>query len=183
MQVLDNEIYKILNKKFKIILSIDSAYYDNKLEQLENNIKDLCNHSFNQNEKILILYHDTNFYIDLISGSSLFLNNLYEILKKYSIPQEFVLFITNHYGIKKEIDLLNLKFNYEIQNLIETSLWYDFPNTNHFDEFDNINLDFDNEYLFTCLNNIQRIHRNYILCQLEENNLIDRGIVSYRFKK
>jgi hypothetical protein len=181
-KVLDPLVVEILEEKFKLLSTIDSFDYCNHCD-LDDELVKYKNHTFLDKEKILILHHDTGFYQDLNSGTSVFLQNLFLLLEKYSIPSEFLIFITNHYGITKELELMHLKSGYCINNVIETALWYDFPPTNFIDDILDQSMNFEYDYLYTCLNNVQRIHRNYTLCQLKENDLLSDGILSYRFKK
>lgn len=180
---INKVLYKKIIENFEIVKVIDTVYYDHSNELLESTIKNFEDHIFADNQRILIFYHDTGFYTDLTFGTSIVLNNLFFLLKKYAIPQEFIIFISNHYGIKKELDLLNNKYGYSITKIIECALWYDFPTYNEIVAAENLLLEFENEFLYTCLNNIERIHRSYSLCQLKENNLLNHGIISYRFNK
>lgn len=181
---LNLKLFQEIQKKFEIICVIDSFYYDSDVKKLENVVKNFKDFSFSHNQRILIFYHDTGFYPELTSGTSIFFYNLYLILKKYQIASEFLIIFTNQFGLKKEIDLLNSKTNYTIKNIIETSLWFDFPTVEKIKDFaENHNFIKDQKFLYTCLNNIERIHRSYTLCKLKENNLLDNGIISYRFKK
>lgn len=177
------ELMKLLNQKFQCLEFFDSVDYDQNPKLLNDKIKKFHGHAFSSIERIIIFYHDTGYYQNLINGCSFFLENLYEILKYNDIPGEFVMIITNHYGIKSEIDLLNRKKNYTIKQIIETSLWYDFPDYQKIQKISNKKLIPDIQKLYTCLNNIQRNHRNYTLCKLKENKLLEKGIVSYRFNK
>lgn len=180
---INKKLYNKILKKFKVVKVIDTADYDFDIELLENTIKTFENYTFENNQRILIFYQDTGFYHDLNSGTSVILNNLFCLLKKYAIPSEFLIFFTNHYGIKKEIDLLNKKTGYSITKIIECSLWHDYPTCEQIEFSKKLPLEFENKFLYTCLNNRQRIHRSYTLCKLKENNLLDRGIISYRFKE
>jgi hypothetical protein len=180
---INKTLYKKILEKFEIIEIIDTVDYDHNNELLESTIKNFENYVFVNNQRILILYQDTGFYNDLTSGTSVVLNNLFFLLKKYKIPQEFIIFISNHYGIKKELAQLENKTGYSISKVIECSLWYDFPTYDQIVATKNLLLEFENEFLYTCLNNVQRIHRSYSLCQLKENNLLNHGIISYRFNK
>jgi len=180
---INKALYKKILENFEIIKVIDTVEYDYDNKILESAIKDFENYVFVNNQRILIFYQDTGFYNELTSGTSVVLNNLFYFLKKYSIPQEFIIFISNHYGIKKELDLLESKTGYAISKVIECSLWYDFPTYDQIVAAENLSLEFENEFLYTCLNNVQRIHRSYNLCQLKDNNLLNHGIISYRFNK
>ena len=180
---INKTLYKKISEKFEILKIIDTVDYDHDLELLENAIKNFENYEFFSNQRLLIFYHDTGFYNDLTTGTSVILNNLYCFLKKYNIPPEFIIFISNHFGIKKEIELLNRKTGYTITKIIETALWYDFPLYDQIIDSEKLALEFKNDFLYTCLNNIERIQRSYTLCQLRDKNLLPRGIVSYRFNK
>lgn len=182
MENLLNSVIDEISSKFEILETFDSVDYDHDIDLLDSKIKSFSNFVFDSNQRILIFYQDTGYYQDLTYGSSVFLNNLYTILKKYSIPSEFIIVFSNHCGISKELEHLNLKTGYTINKVVETFLWYDFPEIEKIHELKNYNANCKKDFLFTCLNNIQRIHRNYTLCQLKEHNLLGQGIVSYRFK-
>jgi hypothetical protein len=175
-----------IKEKFEILEIIDFHLYPDEIFlELENLIKKYQDFSFKQNQIILFFYHDTSFYTELKEGCSTVLNNFYILLNKYNLPPEFLYILTNHYGLKKEIILLNkrMQYHFKLENVIETLLWYDFPKNDDIIFYKNQNLEFKNDFLYTCLNNVQRIHRSYFLSQLKENNLLDKGIVSYRFNQ
>lgn len=180
--ILNKVLFDEISHHFEILEVIDSTNHDLNFEQLDEKIKSFKDFSFGAKQRILFYYQDLSFYQNLVNGPSVFLYNLYQILKKYNIPPEFVILITNHYGINKEIEQLNLSMQYSLTKIIETSLWYDFPIIEKIHEKNVTSINSRKEFLFTCLNNMERIHRNYTLCCLKENNLINNGIVSYRFK-
>ena len=181
--IINKNVFDEIEKKFKVLAVIDSIDYINNLKHLDSQLKEFSNITFEITDRILIFYQDTGYYIDLNHGTSVFFNNLYTLLCKYNIPPEFIIIFTNHYGLKKEINTLNKKLKYSINNIIETSLWYDFPTLEKINEVTAHPLIFENKFLYTCLNNAPRVHRNYTLCQLKENHLLNSGIVSYRFNK
>lgn len=176
-----------IKENFEVLEIINLFGYTSKKDfvDLENKINKYKDFVFSDKQIILFLSEDTFFYPDLDNGCSTNLHNLYIILKKYNIPSDFVFVFTNHYGLKKEINLLNEKMFYEIpiKNIIETPLWFDFPTAKNIESFENQKTSFNNNFLYTCLNNAQRSHRSYFLCQLKEKKLLDNGIVSYRFNK
>ena len=181
-ETINTETINEIKKKFNVLAIIDSMMYVD-IKDLDAKIKKYNNKEFKNNDRILIFYQDTGYYLELNSGTSIFFNNLYEILRKYNVPSESVIIFTNHYGIKKEIDLLNKKMTYSINKIVETPLWYDFPKPETVDNIMSQSQISTNEFLYTCLNNVQRVHRNYTLCQLKKKNLLELGIVSYRFNK
>lgn len=181
---LDKNLFNELCQKFQIVDIIDSIYYDksNGLENLEQKIKQFENIRFEPTQRILVYYHDTGFYKNLSSGSSVFFWNLVQLFKKFNVPPEFIIIVTNHYGIKKEIDYLDSIFNYSINKIIETFLWYDFANPTVVRETNVSNKKEKRNFLYTCLNSRVRTHRVLTLCYLNEKKLLEKGIVSYRFK-
>lgn len=126
----------------------------------------------------MILHHDTDYYPDNGVGNNIY--NLFRLLARNSVPLEFVIMFTNHYGIKSEIsNLCRHITNQPPPRVVYTALWYDFPN-----DLENLlPMVYQNiEYLYTCLNGVERAHRVLTLCYLNQNDLLSRGMVSYHFK-
>lgn len=179
---LYHTIYNDISSRFQILDIIDSVFYDYlHPDELEEKIKVFKDFTFKENQRLLIYYQDTGFYQNLNSGCSVFFYNMIQLLSKYNIPPEFVIIFTNHYGLKKEIDLLNSIFDYSLEKIVEISLWHDYPKPDQVHELKQHNNDSKKTFLYTCLNNVPRVHRLLTLCYLKEKNLLEKGIVSYRF--
>jgi len=168
---------KILSNKFNIKLYIDSIHYDYDYDRLDNDVRALADYEFQPNDIIILAIQDTCFYSNCNYGLNAYLHNLYTILKKYDIPTEFLLLLSNHYGIDKEIETMNSLFMYDIIRVHCTPLWYDFF-IDDIDIEDNIS---SIDYLYTCVNNTSRAHREYTLCKIKEEGLYDEGIISHRW--
>ena len=138
------------------------------------------NHSFDRNQRILILHHDVDYY-DNLNGNGYTLYNFLQIVREYQIPTEFLIVVTNHFGITKEIqDLCSSIFNLTPLLTVETPL---FPELIDNSLFNNVAVEFKKpETLFCCLNGLFRSHRILTLFYLKEKNLIDKGMISYHFK-
>lgn len=175
---IKQEVLDIIEKKYKILQLVDFVYYDYRMDELDHLLAQYKNYSFSPNEKLIFLHHDTDYYNNVNSIGNI-IYNLFSILNTNSIAQESCIFVTNHFGIKKEIETVSkLKGNHTPMKVIYTVLWYDYPDTIE------TSIKFkDLSSLYCCLNGVQRSHRIYTLCCLQKNNLIDKGMVSYHFKK
>lgn len=179
--MIKQQVLDLISSKYQILDIIDLVNYDENratLDQLEQTLAKYCQFQFDSTQRILIFHHDTDYYIsNQVSG--FMLHNLFVLLDRYKLPQEFFILFTNHYGIEDEVK----KLSYEICNstsmkVIYTALWYDFPTTFNYDI-----QHFPIKKLFCCLNGVSRIHRLYTLCCMQENNLLGAGIISYHFDR
>jgi len=168
---------KILTDKYNIKLYIDSIDYDYEYDKLDDDVRVLADYKFMPDDIIIVAVHDTCFYSNCSYGLNIFLHNLYIILRKYDIPREFLLLLSNYYGIQKEIETMNSLFMYDIIRVHCTPLWYDF----FIDDTDIEDDCSSTDYLYTCVNNIKRLHRVYTLCKIKEEGLYDQGIISHRW--
>lgn len=176
-----SSVMQIIRSKYKILEVIDLFIFDDvryNIDDLEKNIAKYQQYEFQHNQRIVVLHHDTDYYINCHTPGFM-LHNLVTLIKKYNIPQEFFILLTNHYGCQRDIDKLNNNIEDNLSmKVIYTSQWFDFPN-----EFAHeIKLQ-PIEKLYTCLNGVQRIHRTFTLALLQETQLLEHGIISYHFAK
>lgn len=174
---VQKKVLDIITKKYRILETIDLVFYDYRMPELYELLSRYENYTFKTNERILILHHDIDYYVSLdVCGFTI--HNLITILNQLNIPNEFLIMLTNHYGIEKEIQTqFNALSNSQAFKVIYTSQWYDFPENIIIEEPKHSQL----EKLYCCLNGIQRQHRMAMLCNLTEKSLLDQGIVSYHF--
>jgi len=175
---IHQKVIDLVKEKYKILEILDLVFYDHRLSVLDQILIKYQNHTFVPDERIVILHHDTDYYPDNGVGNNIY--NLFRLLARNSVPLEFVIIFTNHYGIKSEIDhLCRHIVNQTPPKIIYTSLWYDFPQ--NLDTPPSINYQ-NIEHLYACLNGVERAHRVLTLCYLNQNGLLSRGMVSYHFK-
>jgi hypothetical protein len=181
MELNFREILNVIEEKYQIIELINLYYADDHLDELKSTIKKYENRVFQPNERIIIIHGETDYYANTTSyGNAVY--NLIKILNYYNIPQEFILFLTSFYGIKKEINDLCLQmFGSSNINVIYTSLLYDFPLPVEYADTSPVTIGNINT-LYCCVNNVGRIHRLITLCYLDRYNLLDKGMISYNFK-
>jgi len=173
---LRKEVIDIVESRYEILDIISLLEYDSQLDKLDQLLSKYNNYTFSFNQRILITHDDTDYYIsNSCPGFTLY--NVFVLLHKYSIPHEFLIIFTNHYGIENEITQLSAQIcNSDSPKVICTSQWYDYSDvvlpSNQLPEIKN---------LFCCLNGVNREHRLLTLCCLKEHNLLNQGTVSYHF--
>jgi hypothetical protein len=177
--LIHQKVIDLVKEKYKLLEILDLVFYDNCLSELDQLLNKYQNYTFAPDERIVVLHHDTDYYPSEDGiGNNIY--NLFKLLARNSIPMEFVIMFTNHYGIKSEIHhLCSHIVNQTQPKIIYTALWYDFPQN-----LENIPpLVYQNiEYLYTCLNGVERAHRVLTLCYLQQKDLLSQGMISYHFK-
>ena len=171
------EVIELVEEKYKILDIVDFAW---DLSDIEDIILGYKDHHFTPDQRILVVHHDSDYYENTNSNGYM-LYNFLQIVNEYQIPTEFLILITNHYGIKKEVEeLCSSIFNLSPLLTIETPLFADIVDD---EQFSNTTVKLQKpETLFCCLNGLARTHRVLTLCYLKEKNLLSNGIISYHFK-
>ena len=180
MLKVKHEVIDIVKARYEILDMIDLVEYDYQLDKLDQLLSKYSNYVFLGNHRIVILHHDTDYYINKNSeGFTLY--NLFVLLNRHQIPIESLIMFTNHYGIKDEVAELSGQIcNSNPLKVIYTSQWLDFPDSITVSK---TNLQSTNiKNLFCCLNGANRAHRLLTLCYLQKYNLINAGTISYHFK-
>lgn len=176
---IKNSVIDIIQSKYQIVNVIELLVYDYQLNELAQKLHQYQNHTFDINDRILVLHHDTDYYPSLPSvGNTMF--NFFKLASNFSLPLEKIIFVTNHYGIDVEIEKLSKSIcNSPAPEVIQTSQWYDFPDQ---DSLRNQLTPTDSfSHVYSCLNGRQRQHRVFMLCKLQELGILQQGIVSYNF--
>jgi hypothetical protein len=178
---LHNDVVEIICNKYSVLVFVNLVDYDLDPESLASLLEKYHSHSFSSNEKIVVLHHDTDYYVSTNAvGNTVY--NFFRLCANFDISLDNIIFLTNHYGIDEEIKKVSMNIcNSSNVSVIYTSLWYDFPTVA--ETLDKSFL-FEPEKickLYSCLNGQQRMHRMLTLCMLEHADLLDQGIISYHF--
>lgn len=173
-------VLDLIEQKYSIVEIIDLLDYDFELDALATTLHKFKNYKFENNQRIVVLHHDTDYYPSGESvGNTVY--NFFRLCSNFEIPLDKILILTNHYGIEKEIKKISKSMcNTQSPKVICTSQWFDFPNI---DDNNTKSSDHNVEYLYCCLNGYRRQHRIMTLCFLEHYKLINKGIVSYHFDR
>jgi hypothetical protein len=181
VQNFSSDVIDIIKNQYHIVEMFDMFYLGDRLSELVELLykyKDAC---FADNERLVILHHDTDYYVNQNSIGNL-IYNLFTLIADFNIPCEKIIFVTNHHGIENEIaeSAKNICFS-ESPKVICTNQWADFPTLEDlaYDSIEYPNKDI--LQLYHCMNNKRRSHRVFLLCCLAEAGLLDQGVVSYHF--
>ena len=179
---LNKEVQELIHKKYNVLEYIDLVHGIN-VEYFINILSKYHSYKFTANERIVILHHDTDYYPSLTSvGNATY--NFFRLCANFNISLDHLLFVTNHYNIKKEIQTLAKNIcNSNNINVIYTSQWFDFPSDEDINQAKPSVNQYNIDSLYICLNNQQRLHRLLTLCMLVEYDLIDHGVITYHFKE
>lgn len=176
MSNINPRVLHAISKRYQILEIIDLLEYDQDFDALRAQLSKFKNMCFQSDQRILIFHHDTDYYPG-IGAPGFTVYNLSVLLKEFMIPNEFLIILTNHYGIREELHQINKNLNNNNgPTVIYTSLWFDFP-----DQISQTTVDYTPSALYCCLNRVPRSHRLLTLSFLKERNLLANGILSYHF--
>lgn len=171
-------VIDLIKEKYRIVEIIDLINYDTNLKDMDSVLSKYANVEFENDQRLIILHHETDYYQSLNSvGNTIY--NFLSLCSEYLIPLEKIIFLTNHYGLREEISHWSKQIcNDVLTNVIETAQWFDFPDDAQVLE---TTYSYHTDYLFCCLNNKKRKNRLLTLCMLKEQGLIGQGMLSYHF--
>lgn len=183
MQINDyDHILELIKSKYQLVTNISLLEHDANWEGLIDILYKLRDTVFDVDQRILIELHDTDYYPNTKGGIGNNIHNLFKLFSTFNIPCDKIIFLVTQFGIDKEIILASKTIaNDAPPTVIYTPFWEDsVPSSDIIEELPEIeNLSIS--HLYHCLNGKQRNHRLYMLCALKEENLVDRGVVSYHF--
>ena len=166
-----------IKKKFVLVDEIDLLFIQNDPSDVFLQLRKFTDYVFKPNERLVITHLDTGFYIPGMPYS-VTLYNFYCMVFCLGLPIEHMILLTNQ-NVKEEIKALSKIFNINEMQMINS-----FYNTIQSFEPPIVEIDIGIEkigYSYSCINGVARSGRILMLCNLEDNNLIEKGIISYNF--
>jgi hypothetical protein len=168
------ETIKTLNQKYQILLSVDMLDYDFDLDRLYKLLLKFSDREFAPNERILITQSDTDYYVDG-SDFGFTLWNIYTILTYLDIPGEHVIYLHHHDQANESNKIAKIKNISPMRNIYNPYVWLPMG--------DNV---IDKElspdlikYPYMFLSGVPRVHRQYIMSKLIDQNLHSAGLIAY----
>jgi hypothetical protein len=176
MRQLRQEFINSLHERFNVIDIIDLFDYDPNFDDLKNKLMSIKKDPFTKNDRIVFLHFDTEYYVHQ-DKPGLLITNLISLLTELDIPAWFTLLITNQPQVKEKVidaskgtcDIAVVFCNFQKLLINQTESIIDLPLGEELIEKN-----------FVCLNGARRFHRRALVRLLEHNNLIEKGIVSYK---
>jgi hypothetical protein len=174
------EVLEIICQRYDLRHIVDLIDVDLDLDLYRQVMHDLAVTKYRDHERSVVLLHDTD-YCETISAHGHTVYNFFKLAAAFDVPLDRVIFITNHHGLGAQIQYLSRTVcNSEPPQVIETVLWYDFPQSAQLDRPDS-DVTYRGSHLYVCPNNKLRRHRVFLLCCLANRDLLSRGAVSYHF--
>jgi hypothetical protein len=170
-----------LESKFNILLKLNDRQFDLDWNSLIKKLNQIKLDQFLPNDRILICHMDTDYYDPLLPVGTV-VNNLIRCFQSVDIPLYLLLFVTNHYGISKEFDLLLANHHPNdrptiVETLLSDKLLQSPNKANMLLEVEKI------EKAGLCMVGMTRSHRIALFNFLKNNNLLGNVAVSANFKK
>ena len=174
------EVLEIIAARHTVRHIVDLFEIDTDLTHFQNVMQVLSDTRYRHADAAVILLHDT----DYCRSGQLYGNTVYNFFRlaaRFDLPLERMIFITNHHGLKSQIERLSQEIcNSQVPKVIETVLWFDFPQQQQITSTQPTDWHW-NHTLFVCPNNKFRQHRLVFLCFLQHYQLLQFGSVSYHF--
>lgn len=169
------DLLELLKSDYEIL---DYGFCLRRPEEMLQWCKKWQNSEFSPNERLIFINDDVDFYTDKFSpGFSNY--NFFKCCQYFNLPTDFVLYITTHIGIHKEISDLCTLMNLPVPTVIETHNFSRMMPSRGLFEIDYNNHLITKPYVFAA--GVQRNHRVMLLSYLRHYQLLDRGHISYHF--
>lgn len=176
-KLLSKKYIDKLKSKFDILDIIEFKEFDTNFSILRQRLINIKKQEYQVNERIIIEHFDTDVYHKRLNyGLNLY--NLLEEIENLDIPFFTIILVTNHFGIKREIDEILKDQNNDSIKVIETFITKTHYDTNAVTEFD-VAVD---KIKFSALSMLgaPRSHRFALYNYLKENNLLEKIQLSIR---
>jgi len=180
----EEELYPQLHSILKQYFHYDRMFilhrYGVGLDNLLNDLKPLCKHSYDNNYRFVFLHFDTDYHITN-DQPGLVMRNLQRILKELDISNYFCMVVSQK-DLQKDLDLLRVQETTDCCSIY--NLLYPIEDLYHYhdDEFDIESNPTNVRHKYICLNRVKRKHRTILYALFKAKNLLNKGLVSYGAK-
>lgn len=179
-KLLNKNAFNLINNSQNVVDIFDMMAFDYQLDEMYNFFSKYQSYEFKNEDKLVILHHDTDYYHSTKIENGNAGNNVYNVIKilaHFNISTYHIVFVTNSVGGKQKIELDHLCniFNMDPIKLIEFNLFYYFPDEDCLGS----QLKLQKDYLFSSLNGVPRTHRKTLLCSIIEKDLLKNGMLSW----
>lgn len=171
-----------VNQRYNVLYSVNCRDFVLDYKILDRALKKLKRSQFNANDRIMLIHMDTDYY-DQLLPCGLSVINILRVFKDNDIPLFLLLFVTNHYGIKKEFDfLLNKHHVMDRPTVVETLLSNRILSTKPLNMSTDLSLA-DIEKPGLAMMGTQRSHRVALCNFIKNNQLLPMVELSTNFKQ
>jgi len=177
---IKESLFNLLSSKFNIITALNlrdlGISYDS-MNVFRSDLMKVHQKHYSNHDRILISHMDTDYY-DSNYPYGIWISNLIRTFNEFDIPLFTLIIITNHYGLKNEVNMLttgNRKFKpLVIETLLSDALLGNYNNNvNKLINSNNI------QYSGLCMMGQSRSHRNAMYNFINNESLINNVALSY----
>ena len=178
---LTQAAYNRFCQKFNIVAAIQLNHTDENFEKLKEILESTRKEAFDPNDRYLIAHADTDYYLpECPYGLAIF--NLVRTFLNLDIPLNTLLFVTNHYGIRREFEILipNDMHEHNFPTIIDNCLsCFTVTSLAHGMTEPAVDAQSITHHGVSMLG-VARVHRNILFNELKQHDLLEYYAVSYR---
>jgi hypothetical protein len=172
-------VLQAIGQRYNIRHIIDLYEIDLDLDLFRTVIRDVAGTVYDAQDRVVVLYQDTD-YCEPSSQIGHTLFNFFKLSAEYGVVMDRVIILTNHHGCTAAVQhLCETLCNTAAPKIIETMLWFDFPQQYQIPQWREPQSAWNT--LYVCPNNQHRRHRVFLLACLAEASLLEQGSVSWNF--
>jgi hypothetical protein len=169
-------IVKHLESFFNVVVAVRIVDYDDRLSDLFSLLQSVKKDVFEPQDRIVFIVDDTQYYINNEIGITL--HNLQQILYQLDIPNYFCLIIGNQEYFAKETGLTRKIYGKDSCKIDVLDCYVD--TWLKIDQIQPVACNFDKiEKNYVFLSRVTRKHRVMLYSLLANDDLLDRGLVSF----
>jgi hypothetical protein len=176
---LHKSVIDLLASTYDIKFAMDCRNFDLNYKALIDKLLPLQSSVFNPKEKILLVHMDTDYYDPLLPCGMIPIN-VVRIFDNLDIPLHALLFVTNHFGIRREFDLLVKDRHLKDRPVVIETLLSPMLLNEQYAPIKEISLD-KIEKAAVCMMSRQRSHRVAFYNFLLDHDLFEKVAVSQHF--
>ena len=182
---ISDNFRSLIYRKFNIITEVEIVRYDHDFTLIQDIVTKHKQNIFADKDKFLIIHDDTDYYLpNCPYGTSMF--NLIKIFTELDIPYSKILLLTNHVGIKKELEYLipPTELHHNFPTIIDNSIMFHVNNSLSVSESNVSDLDVQEiTHHAICMMGCKRIHRNILFNFFKQRHLFKKIATSYNSRE
>jgi hypothetical protein len=167
-----------LANKYTVLDAYAISKYDNNIVALADSLQKYRSHVFLEQERLVFSQYDIEYYY-LDSTIGFTLANLISILYTLDISFAHCILFTNNYGIADQVKKLCQRYGSDFTIKVHENSFGCGLAVREIPEIPKIRTAQDIKYHFCFLSYVRRDHRSYVRCYLEDQNLVDKTLLSW----
>lgn len=105
MSEIPDCVWQLLKARFNIVDHYVFMRLDHDMKNLVSKLQSHDQRSFDPQDRIIVEHMDTDFYYEE-STVGITVRNFFTVIERFDIPVNLFVFYTNHFGLRREIDVV-----------------------------------------------------------------------------